>query len=99
MNASTPMTITMTIAPANSGIGWSKGIAPQVSLPNILFPHPRGGARIGLGDRTGTRRQRLTQKLVKQSVCDRLEPERLRHDALRGKLNVPLWRELISGAA
>src|ERR1700722_1596584 len=89
MKARTPRTTTMTMAPANNGMGWSKGIAPQVSLPNILFPHPRGSARIGLGDRAGTRRQRLIQNLVKQSVRHRLERDRLRKDALLGKLDIP----------
>ena len=88
IKASTPITTTMTKAPANRGIGWSKGMAPQVSLPNIYFPIPRTGAWIGLGDRPGPRRQRLIENLVKQSVRDSLERDRLRQDALFGKLDI-----------
>src|ERR1700677_32722 len=99
MKASTPTITTMTMAPANNGMGWSKGMAPQVSLPNILFPHPRGGARICLGDRAGTRRQCLIQNLVEQSVGDRAEGERRRDHALFGKLDIAFRRELISRGA
>ena len=81
---------TITKAPANRGIGWSKGMAPQVSLPNILVPLPHTGARIGLGDRPGTRRQRLIENLVEQSVRDSLERDRLRQDALLGELDIAL---------
>src|ERR1700722_11295084 len=99
MNASTPRTTTMTKAPANSGIGWSKGMAPQVSLPSILFPHSLQGAWIGLRDRPRTWRQCLIQDLAKQSVRDGLERERFRHDALFGELDVAFRRELISRGA
>ncbi len=90
MKAITPSITATTKAPANRGIGWSKGMAPQLSLPNISVPLPHAGARIGLGDRAGTWRQRLIENLVKQSVCDRLERERLLHDALLGKLDIAL---------
>src|SRR5271167_3201263 len=99
MKAITPSITATTKAPANNGIGWSKGMAPQLSSPNILVPLPHAGARIGLSDRPGTRRQRLIQNLVKQSVGDRAESERRRHHALFGKLAIAFRREFISGRA
>src|ERR1700722_7851502 len=99
MKASTPTITTMTMAPANNGIGWSKGTAPQVSLPNILVPLPHAGARIGLGNWPWTWRQRLIENLVEQSVGDRAEGGRRRHHALFGKLDIAFRREFISRAA
>src|SRR5882757_914649 len=99
MNASTPRITTTTIAPANNGMGWSKGIAPQVSLPNILISLPRAGARIGLRDRAGAWRQRLIQNLFEQPLLDRLERDRLRQDALLGKLNIALRGQVFSRPA
>src|SRR5258708_21613090 len=90
MKATTPSITTTTKPPANKGIGWSKGIAPQLSLPNILVPLPHAGARIGLGYGPGPRRQRLIENLVKQPIGDRLESDPLRQDALLRQLDVTL---------
>src|SRR5271169_866385 len=42
IQARTPMITTPTKAAATSGIGWSNGMAAQLSLPNILMLHPLG---------------------------------------------------------
>src|ERR1700722_5270240 len=102
--ASTPRITTTTIAPANRGIGWSKGMASQVSFPNMLIPRPnanprrsrRDRPRVGLGDRAGTGRQRLVEDLLEQSVGDRAESVRLRYDALLGELDIAFRRKLWS---
>src|SRR5579863_3230205 len=99
MKASTPITTTMTMAPANRGIGWSNGMAPQVSLPNMSIPRPCAGAGVGLGERTWPRRQRLIEDLPEQSVSDGAESERRRHDALLGELDIAFRRQLRSRGA
>src|SRR5271165_2512683 len=101
MKTSTPTITTMTNAPAAKGIGWSKGMASQVSLPNMLVPPPHAKAssgrhdraRVGLGDWAWSGRQRLIENLLEQSIGDRLEGERLRNDALFGELDVALRRQ------
>src|SRR5271170_4340607 len=100
MKTSTPRITTTTMAPAANGIGWSKGMASQVSLPNMLVPPPyaqqRSGRRdragVGLGDRAGTGRQCLVEDLLEQSVGDRAESERRRHHALLGALDIAFRR-------
>src|ERR1700751_3995161 len=100
MKASTPRTTRMTKAPANNGIGWSKGMASQVSLPNMLIPPPhaqprrrrRDEAEVGLGDRAGTGRQRLVEDLLEQPIRHGLEGERLPNDALLRQLDIAFRR-------
>ncbi len=53
------MSTSPTTPDAIIGIGWSKGIAAQLSLPNMSVRRPLGGARVGFVDRTRSRRQRL----------------------------------------
>src|SRR5580700_10631712 len=96
--ATTPRMTTTTMAPANKGIGWSRGTASQVSLPNMLIPRPNAHARtgcrnhagVGLGDRAGTGRHRLVEDLFEQTIRHGLVGERLRNDALFGELHVAL---------
>src|SRR5580658_780485 len=96
--ASTPRITTTTMPPANKGIGWSRGIASQVSLPNMLIPRPdahprtvrRDRAGVGLGDRAGAGRHSLVEDLLEQPVRHGLVGERLRNDALFGELHVAL---------
>src|SRR5208282_550132 len=99
----TPPTITRTTkAPATKGIGWSRGMASQVSLPNMLVPPPNaelGRGRgdeagvISLGDRARSGRQRLIENLFEQPARNRWEGVRLRHDALLRQLDIALRRQ------
>src|SRR5208337_3748693 len=105
--ATTPTITTMTNAPAAKGIGWSKGMASQVSLPNMLVPppyaQPRSGRRdragVGHGDRARSGGQRLIENLLEQPVRDHLERERRRHDALFGELDIAFRRQRRSPGA
>src|SRR5271157_1889074 len=107
MKASTPTITTMTNAPAAKGIGWSKGMASQVSLPNMLVPPPYAQPRSGRCERTGvgfrdwagSGRQRLVEDLLEQPIRHGLEGERLRNDALFGELDVALRGEHRSAGA
>ena len=71
------MITTPTTAAANSGIGWSNGMAAQLSLPNMLVLRPRGYARVGPARlRAGPRRQFLRDDLLEQLGIGRAEGER-----------------------
>src|SRR5271163_2682893 len=97
MKASTPTITTMTMAPANNGMGWSKGMAPQVSLPNI-FISPSARRRPDLSQRLARDPAAMSdQDLVEQSVGYRAEGEWRRHNALLGQFNIAFRREFISG--
>ena len=62
--ARTPMITTPTKAAAISGIGWSNGMAAQLSLPNMLMLRPWGYARVGPARlRAGSGRQLLRDDL------------------------------------
>src|SRR5271166_5230151 len=107
MKTSTPTITTMTNAPAAKGIGWSKGMASQVSLPNMLIPRPNAQPRSGrrdeawvvFGDRAGSGRQRLVEDLLEQPIRNRLVGERLGNDALLRQLDIALWRQLLPTSA
>src|ERR687887_139600 len=65
-------TTSTTTDPATSGIGWSHGIASQVSLPNISVPRPRMSPRARA--RTGRKllgRDRIEQRRIDRSVSER----------------------------
>src|SRR5579863_4219042 len=62
--------ITPTIAPAKSGMGWSNGMAAQVSLPSMLFPRSTVCARTDFVDWAGTRRERLCDDLLEEIGSD-----------------------------
>src|SRR6202161_2286030 len=81
-----PRMISPTIAPANSGTGWSNGMAAQVSLPNMLLFRPRGNARIGPASlRARPRRQYLCGNLLEQFRRNRAIGERCYVHALPGE--------------
>src|SRR5712671_6868632 len=66
-----------TKAAAISGIGWSNGMAAQVSLPSMLVLRPRGYARVGSpGLWARSRRQFLCDDLLEQLGIGCTEGER-----------------------
>src|SRR5689334_19315080 len=96
------MISTTTRAPAASGIGWSNGMAAQLSLPNMLMLRPRGYARVGSpGLRARPGRQFLRDDLLEQFGIGRAEGERRRVHALPGQGSVALgiegWARLARG--
>src|SRR5208282_558719 len=105
--ATTPRITTTTMPPAANGIGWSKGMASHVSLPNMLVPPPYAQLRgrrcdragVGFRDWAGSGRQRLIEDLLEQPIRHGLEGERLRNDALFGELDVALRRQRRSAGA
>src|SRR5579872_1426294 len=88
------MMTTITRPPAASGIGWSNGMASQVSLPNMLFPRPRRDARIRpTFVRAWSRRKFLRCDLLEQRCLDRAECHRRRENALPGKFGIAVGIE------
>src|SRR5271163_4225093 len=89
-----------TIAPANSGIGWSNGTAAQVSLPNMSMLRPRGYARIGPpGLRARSRWQHLHGDLLEQFRRGRAIRERCDVHALLREISVARAIERRAGGA
>src|SRR5271163_2596390 len=88
-----------TTAPAIKGIGWSNGMAAQVSLPNILLPPPFGRAWISLWDWTRTGRQHLCDNLPEQIGLDVAIGERRHVQTLLGKLFIALPGQQRTAAA
>src|SRR5271163_1793609 len=94
MKATPPTSTRTTKAPAARGIGWPRGRASQFSFPSMLIPPPNAQLRSGrhdesgvsLGDRARSGRERLIEDPFEQPLRNRLEGERLRHDALLRQL-------------
>src|ERR1700734_1205379 len=85
---------------ATSGIGWSNGMASQVSLPSMLVLRPRryGYVRApGLWSRS--RRQFLGRDLLEQPGLDVTIGERGHVDALLGEPGVARGIEWLAGRA
>src|SRR5262245_14680310 len=79
----------MTTAPATSGIGWSQGIASQVSWPNISVPRPRMNPRASApGARARTGRKLLGRDRIEQRRIDGPVSERAHGFALLRKCRV-----------
>src|SRR5690349_14994788 len=74
--------ISPTSAAATSGIGWSNGMASQVSLPSMLVLRPLRG--------TGPRRHDLQQDALEEVGIDVAIGERGHRDALLGQLGIAL---------
>src|SRR5580658_10310432 len=68
----------MTTTPVSSGIGWSNGMAAQVSSPNMLMPRRRPGSG----------RQLLRGDALEQAGFGGAEGERRRIRALPGQVRV-----------
>src|SRR5580698_7317058 len=78
-----------TTAAVISGIGWSNGMASQLSLPNMLMLRPRGYARARpSGLRTKSRRYLLRDDLLEQPGIGHPEGERAGVHALLGQRGV-----------
>src|SRR5580704_6178217 len=83
------MMATPTAPPATSGIGWSNGMAAQVSLPNMLLLRPWGYVRIWpAGLRARSRWQYLCGDLLEQIGRGRAIGERTCIQALFGERGV-----------
>src|SRR5262249_40507429 len=89
--AITPSTITITVAPAASGIGWSHGMAWQVSLPSISLLRPGMHGRTAAPRmRAGRRWKLLGHDGIEQIRLDGPIGERRDVPALAGKRRVAL---------
>src|SRR5271165_811865 len=75
---------------ATRGMGWSTGMAAQLSLPNMLILRPLGCARTGLFDRPRAGRQRLRNDLLEQVGLDIAKGERPHVRALPGEIRIAL---------
>src|ERR1700730_14793056 len=94
------MITTPTRAAANSGIGWSNGMAAQLSLPNMLMLRPRRYARLWPpGLRARSRRQLLHDDLLEQIGLGRTESERSCVHAVLGQGSVASGIEGGAGVA
>src|SRR5258708_29526268 len=83
-----------TKAAAISGIGWSNGMAAQLSLPNMLRLRPWGYARIRVaGLWAGPGREFLRDDLLEKLGIGRAESEGICVDALLGKSRIALGIE------
>src|ERR1700722_1468572 len=88
-----------TTAAAASGIGWSKGMAAQLSLPNMLVLRPWRYAWVrSPALRAGSRRQLLRDDLVEQPGIHRTECGRTYVQALPGQGRVASIIEGRAGA-
>src|SRR5580658_7624875 len=79
----------MTTAPVTSGIGWSSGMAAQVSLPSMLGLRSRGYVGVWpAGLRARPRRQHLCGDLLEQVGSGRTVGERSHIQALPGQVGI-----------